>query len=127
MSGRTGRDKVVELKGLDEAEAVRRLEDAVSAVDVERFRTLLLEERQRVVDAIDNIHTENPGSLGDETDEPLFQDNHLADVATATFDREMASTLEDNSTHVLGEIDGALDPDRRRDVRHVPGLRRPDR
>ena len=80
----------------------------MSTVDVERFRTLLLEERQRVVDAIDNIHTENPGSLGDETDEPTFQDNHLGDVATATFDREMASTLEDNSTHVLGEIDGAL-------------------
>jgi DnaK suppressor protein len=80
----------------------------VSAVDVERFRARLLEERQRVVDAIDNIHAENPGSLGDETDEPLFQDNHLGDVATATFDREMASTLEDNSTHVLGEIDGAL-------------------
>ena len=80
----------------------------MSTVDTERFRTLLLEERQRVVDAIDNIHSENPGSLGDETDEPLFQDNHLGDVATATFDREMASTLEDNSNHVLGEIDGAL-------------------
>ena len=80
----------------------------MSAVDVERFRTRLLEERQRVVDAIDNIHSENPGSLGDETEEPLYQDNHLGDVATATFDREMATTLEDNSTHVLGEIDGAL-------------------
>jgi RNA polymerase-binding protein DksA len=80
----------------------------VSAVDVEHFRTRLLEERKRVVDAIDNIHSENPGSLGDETDEPLYQDNHLGDVATATFDREMASTLEDNSTHVLSEIDAAL-------------------
>jgi DnaK suppressor protein len=80
----------------------------VSAVDVERFRTRLLEERRRVVDAIDNIHSENPGSLGDETEEPLFQDNHLGDIATATFEREMASTLEDNSTHVLGEIDAAL-------------------
>ena len=27
VSGKTGRDKVVELKGLDEAEAVRRLEE----------------------------------------------------------------------------------------------------
>jgi RNA polymerase-binding protein DksA len=80
----------------------------MSGIDVERFRARLLDERKRVVDAIDNIHSENPGSLGDETDEPLFQDNHLGDVATATFDREMASTLEDNSTHVLGEIDGAL-------------------
>ena len=80
-----------------------------TAIDTEQFRQRLLEERQRVVDAIDNIHAENPGSLGDETDEPTFQDNHLGDVATATFDREMASTLEDNSTHVLAEIDAALE------------------
>jgi len=80
----------------------------VSTIDSEHFRTRLLDERKRVVDAIDNIHSENPGSLGDETEEPLFQDNHLGDIATATFDREMASTLEDNSTHVLGEIDAAL-------------------
>jgi RNA polymerase-binding protein DksA len=81
----------------------------VSAVDTERFRTRLLEERKRVVDAIENIHAENPGSIGEETEEPTFQDNHLGDLATATFDREMASSLEENSTHVLGEIDGALE------------------
>jgi RNA polymerase-binding protein DksA len=80
----------------------------MSVVDTERFRTLLLEERQRVLDAIDNIHSENPGSLGDETDEPTYLDNHLGDIATATFDREMATTLEDNSTHVLREIEAAL-------------------
>jgi len=79
-----------------------------TALDTERFKQGLLEERQRVVDAIENIHAENPGSLGDETDEPTYQDNHLGDIATATFDREMATTLEDNSTHVLSEIDAAL-------------------
>jgi RNA polymerase-binding protein DksA len=80
----------------------------MSAADTEHFRTRLVEERRRVVDAIENIHSENPGSLGDETEEPTFQDNHLGDVATVTFDREMATTLEDNSTHVLEEIDAAL-------------------
>jgi RNA polymerase-binding protein DksA len=79
-----------------------------TAVDTEQFRQLLLEERKRVIDAIENIHTENPGSLADETEETSFQDNHLGDIATATFDREMASTLEDNSNHVLTEIDSAL-------------------
>ncbi|HZT46092.1 MAG TPA: TraR/DksA C4-type zinc finger protein [Gaiellaceae bacterium] len=77
-------------------------------IDYEHFRERLLDERKRVVDAIDNIHAENPGSIADETEEVSFQDNHLGDVATATFDREMASTLEDNSTHVLAEIDAAL-------------------
>ena len=80
----------------------------MSVVDTDRFKARLLEERQRVVDAIDNIHAENPGSLGDETEELTFEDNHPGDVATATFDREMASTLEDNSSYVLSEIDAAL-------------------
>jgi RNA polymerase-binding protein DksA len=79
-----------------------------TTIDTDRFKELLLEERRRVIDALDNIHAENPGALGDETDEPTFQDNHLGDIATATFDREMASTLEDNSTHVLDAIDAAL-------------------
>jgi len=79
-----------------------------TTIDIEQLRERMLEERQRVVDAIDNIHAENPGSIGEETEETTFQDNHLGDIATATFDREMASTLEDNSTHVLTEIDAAL-------------------
>jgi RNA polymerase-binding protein DksA len=80
----------------------------LSTVDTDRQRERLLEERQRVMDAIDNIHAENPGSLGDETDEPTYQDNHLGDIATATFDREMASSLEENSSHVLADIEAAL-------------------
>ena len=80
----------------------------MSALDTHLFRDRLLDERRRVVDAIDNIHAENPGSLGEETEETTYQDNHLGDIATATFDREMASTLEENSTHVLTEIDAAL-------------------
>jgi RNA polymerase-binding protein DksA len=80
----------------------------VSTIDTDRFRVRLEDERRRVLDAIENIHAENPGSIADETEELTFQDNHLGDVATATFDREMASTLEENSTHVLSEIDAAL-------------------
>ena len=80
----------------------------MSAVDTAHFRSRLEDERRRVVDAIENIHTENPGSLAEETEEPTFQDNHLGDVATATFEREMASSLEENSTRVLAEIDAAL-------------------
>jgi len=76
--------------------------------DANRFRTRLEEERDRVQGAIDNIHHEHPGSLGDETSEPTFVDNHPGDVATETFDREMATTLEDNSTHLLAAIDAAL-------------------
>jgi RNA polymerase-binding protein DksA len=80
----------------------------MSELDLERFRARLQDERKRVLDAIENIHHENPRAMADETQDPTFVDNHPGDVATVTFDREMASTLEDNSTHVLAEIDAAL-------------------
>jgi RNA polymerase-binding protein DksA len=76
-------------------------------VDVERFRQLLEEERRRVVDAIEYLHKENPGSIEDETEDQTA-DNHLAETATATLDREIDYTLEENSEHVLEAIDAAL-------------------
>jgi RNA polymerase-binding protein DksA len=77
------------------------------AVDTVHFRDLLLEERQRVLNAIDYLHEANPGSLKEETEESTV-DNHLADTATVTLDREIDYTLEENSENVLKEIDRAL-------------------
>ena len=79
----------------------------MSTIDVDRFRTALLDERERVTAAIENIHKENPGSIEDETGDEAH-DQHIADTATVTFDRGMDSTLEDNSEHVLSSIDAAL-------------------
>jgi len=81
----------------------------VSAVDTEHFRGILEEERQRVQDAISYLHEETPGSLEDETEEIVGNsDNHLGDTATATLDREIDYSLEENSEQVLRAIDGAL-------------------
>jgi RNA polymerase-binding protein DksA len=77
-------------------------------VDTERFRKILLDERDRVALTVDNLHEANSGSLEDETEEETY-DNHLADSATATLNREIDSTLEENSGHVLVGIDEALD------------------
>jgi RNA polymerase-binding protein DksA len=77
------------------------------AVDVVRFRELLEEERRRVLDAIEYLHKENPGSIEDETEDQT-QDNHLAETATATLDREIDYTLEENSENVLSSIERAL-------------------
>ena len=79
-----------------------------SAIDTEQFRERLLEERTRVHSAIQFLHEEHPGSLEDETEEPVGVDNHLADTATATLDREIDFTLGENSEQVLAEIDDAL-------------------
>jgi RNA polymerase-binding protein DksA len=80
----------------------------MSVIDVDRFREALLEERRRVEAAIENIHADHPGSISDETGEDAVYDNHLADTATETYDRELDYTLEENSGHVLAEIDAAL-------------------
>ena len=77
------------------------------AVDVSEFRELLQEERQRVVGAIEYLHKENPGSIEDETDDETT-DNHLAETATVTLDREIDYTLEGHSEQVLVQIDAAL-------------------
>jgi DnaK suppressor protein len=76
------------------------------AVDVERFKELLVEERRRVLDAIEYLHKENPGSIEDETEDET--QNTLAETATATLDREIDYTLEENSEHVLRDIEAAL-------------------
>ena len=83
----------------------------MSTIETDRFRQMLLEERERVRSALDNLHEENPGSIQEETGELLSSsvDNHLGDMATATFDREMGYTLEDNSESVLAAIERALE------------------
>ena len=63
--------------------------------------------QKQVTDAIEYLHKENPGSITDETDE-VTTDNHLADVATVTYDRELDYTLEENSEELLRAIDDAL-------------------
>jgi RNA polymerase-binding protein DksA len=77
-------------------------------VDTERFRSLLLEERQRVTSALSHLHEENHSGTITEGEEEETFDNHLGDAATITFDREMDYSLEDNAGHVLASIDEAL-------------------
>lgn len=72
-----------------------------------QLKAALLEERRRVMHAIEYLHEENPGSLEDETGD-VAPDNHLGDMATATFDRELDYTLEENAELVLTAIDSAL-------------------
>ena len=78
-----------------------------TTIDTEKFKTRLLDERQRVLDAIEYLQEENPGSVQDETQE-IPSDNHPGDYATDTFDRELDYTLEENEERLLASIDDAL-------------------
>ena len=95
------------------------------SIDTAHYRTLLLEERERVARALENL--DHPGRMDEELEElGTAQDNHLADTATATLDREIDYTLEENSGRLLAEIDAALRADRGRHVRHVHEVRTRD-
>jgi DnaK suppressor protein len=81
---------------------------ATPAVNTDLYRDMLLEERDRVTAAITHLHEDNSGSIEDETEEETY-DNHLADSATATLNREIDYTLEENAEHVLQAINEALE------------------
>ena len=60
-----------------------------------------------MANGLHHLHEQNSGSIEDETEEETY-DNHLADSATATLNREIDYTLEENSEHVLAAIEEAL-------------------
>ena len=82
----------------------------MSTVDTEEFRRLLQTERERLAGALAHLHEQNTTSLEDE-DGPLSGrgvDNHLGDMATITFDRELDEGLEDGAQQTIEQIDRAL-------------------
>ncbi len=80
----------------------------MSTIDTDQIRQRLLTERERVAAAIAYLEKENPGSLEESTGELTTSDNHLADMATETYDREMDFTLAEADEQVLKQIDAAL-------------------
>jgi RNA polymerase-binding transcription factor DksA len=79
-------------------------------IDTDHFRARLEDEQRKVRNAIDYLHFENPAIPEEITGDLAMGpgDNHLADLATETIDREIDYTLEENSGNVLREIEAAL-------------------
>jgi DnaK suppressor protein len=82
----------------------------LSTIDTTEFRSLLEEERGRIWNAIEYLHQENPGNMEDELGEVGGRgaDNHLGDMASVTFDRELDQGLEEGAQQTLAQIDRAL-------------------
>jgi DnaK suppressor protein len=81
----------------------------MTTIDVEPFKARLLDERQRTLKAIAYLQEENRSETEDELRELSGgSDNHLADIATHTYDRELDSTLEESEGQHLAHIDAAL-------------------
>jgi len=82
----------------------------VTSIDTSEFRALLETERKRIADAIAYLSEDNSRSLEDELGEIAGRgaDNHLGDMATVTFDRELDEGLEEGAQQTLAQIDRAL-------------------
>ena len=82
----------------------------MSGIDTARFKGLLVERREAVAAALDNLQKENAGSLEDGTGELVSgsADQHMADTATETVEREIGNTLEEHDERLMFAIDAAL-------------------
>jgi RNA polymerase-binding protein DksA len=82
----------------------------VSTIETDEFRRLLEEERTRLLHATGRLHAETAESMEDTLGELATRgvDNHLGDVATETYDRELEGGLEERARETLRQIDGAL-------------------
>jgi RNA polymerase-binding transcription factor DksA len=79
-------------------------------IDTAHFRDELEQHRARLLATIAH-HDIGRASLSDETGELLTSsstDNHLADMATETYDREFDEGLEEDARGRLREVDDAL-------------------
>lgn len=82
----------------------------MSTIDTTEYRKQLEEEKARLLHAVGFLERENPGSISDELGEVAdgVTDNHLADTATAMYDRELDEGLEEGARDTIAEIDAAL-------------------
>ena len=79
------------------------------SIDSGHFREELEQARDRLVKTIEH-HDIGSASLTEETGELLSgsADNHLADTATETYEREMDEGLEEDAREQLRQIEKAL-------------------
>ncbi len=78
------------------------------SIDTAHFRQELEQARERLQRTIEH-HDIGTASLEEETGEMLSAaDNHLADTATETYDRELDEGLEEDAREQLRQVESAL-------------------
>jgi DnaK suppressor protein len=79
------------------------------SVDTDRFRGELEQIRERLQSTIDH-HEIGNSSLTEETGELVSSsaDNHLADTASETYERELDEGLEEDARGQLRQVEAAL-------------------
>ena len=82
----------------------------MSDIDTGVFKQRLEQELARLTDAVSFLERDNAGSIEDELGEVSGGgvDNHMADTATATFDRELEDGLEEGAQQTIVDVKAAL-------------------
>ena len=82
----------------------------MSDIDTGAFKQRLEQELARLTDAVSFLERDNAGSIEDELGEVSGGgvDNHMADTATATFDRELEDGLEEGAQQTIVDVKAAL-------------------
>ena len=97
------------------------------SIDTAHFQEELEQVRGRILKTIEH-HDIGTASLEEETGDMLSgsADNHMADTATETYERELDEGLEEDAREQLRQVEKALDADRVRRVRSLRDLRQGD-
>jgi RNA polymerase-binding transcription factor DksA len=77
-------------------------------MDLEHARERILEEQQRVHGLVEEVRSELGASDGDESTELADYDQHPADSATETFEREKDFSILEELEAELAELEAAL-------------------
>jgi RNA polymerase-binding protein DksA len=78
-------------------------------IDTDRFKEKLVERRERLTATIEH-HEHGATTMTEEVGELLSSsnDNHLADTASETYERELDEGLEEDARQQLREVEEAL-------------------
>ncbi len=78
-------------------------------LDIAKYKSLLDAERARIEDEIASLQSmDSTASQPDEQGELSHYDEHEADVATETFERERDLAMQNTAESILKQVDGAL-------------------
>ncbi len=82
---------------------------SLAAVDIERFKQILLEKRREILASVNEMEDETLkksrlDAAGDLSSMPI----HMADIGTDNYDQEFTLGLMDSERKLLKEIDDAL-------------------
>jgi len=84
-------------------------QERLTAVDIDRFKQMLLEKRQEIIGSVNEMKNEalrksRLDASGDLSSMPI----HMADIGTDNYEQEFALGLMDGERKLLKEIDNAL-------------------